>query len=266
MTASVSASGAPLTLAFTPIAGPAEGPLVVLGPSLGSSTALVWERVIPLLTAAGYRVTAWDLPGHAGSAPADGAFTVADIADAVAAGVADQAADGFFSAGVSLGGATGLELVLRHPDVVRAAAIVASGPKIGEAAGWHERAALVRAQGTGVLVEPTAGRWYSEGFRRDHADEVARQVAAVGATDDESYARCCEALASFDVIDRLGEIATPLSALWGRWDVVVGQELNEMLAAAVQNGEAHGIAAAHIPSVEAPEETAELLLATFARG
>ena len=85
-------------------------------------------------------------------APRAEPFTVADLADAVAAAIGALGAERVLYAGVSLGGATGLELLLRHPDLVDAAAIVASGAQLGDPAGWHERAAQVRAQSTSSLI------------------------------------------------------------------------------------------------------------------
>ncbi len=40
-----------------------SGPLLVLGPSLGSDCAILWELVVPYL-ADRYRLVSWDLPGH----------------------------------------------------------------------------------------------------------------------------------------------------------------------------------------------------------
>jgi len=100
-------------ISLTAPVGPEGAPLVVLGPSLGTSTIL-WDDVVPLL-ADDHRVSAWDLPGHGAGPVAREAFSVADLADAVATAVPDET---FFYAGVSLGGATGLELALRHGDRV----------------------------------------------------------------------------------------------------------------------------------------------------
>lgn len=47
--------------------GPAGGPVLVLGPALGTSTA-VWDGVAPGL-AATHRVVRWDLPGHGARPP-----------------------------------------------------------------------------------------------------------------------------------------------------------------------------------------------------
>ena len=65
-------------LTLTPTIGPAGAPLIVLGPSLGTSTIL-WDEVVPEL-AARYRVPAWDLPGHGASAPT----TASEIAPSIA--------------------------------------------------------------------------------------------------------------------------------------------------------------------------------------
>ena len=129
-------------IALTEPIGPDGAPLLVLGPSLGTSTIL-WENTIPAL-AERYRVVAWDLPGHGASGPARDSFTVADLADAVAEAVRGLGADRILYAGVSLGGAVGQELCLRHPDLLRAAAIIASGAQIGDPQAWHDRAAQVR--------------------------------------------------------------------------------------------------------------------------
>ena len=66
------------------------------------------------------------------------------------------------------------------------------------------RAKLVRAEGTAAVVAGSAGRWFAPGFG-DREPEVADQLlGALRATDDESYARACEALATFDKIQGFG--------------------------------------------------------------
>jgi 3-oxoadipate enol-lactonase len=250
------------TIALTAPAGPDDAPLLVLGPSLGTSTIL-WENALPVL-AARYRVVAWDLPGHGSSPAATEPFTVADLADAVAAAIRALDADQALYAGVSLGGATGLELGLRHPDLVSALAIVASGAQLGEPTGWHERAATVRAQSTSVLVIPSAQRWFAPGSIEREPDLSGRLLHALRDADAESYALCCEALAAYDVRERLGEIGAPVVALWGEHDAVAPEAKALEIATGVVNGRAEMIAdVAHLPPAEAPAATAAALLAFF---
>ena len=250
------------TIALTAATGPDDAPLLVLGPSLGTSTIL-WENALPVL-AARYRVVAWDLPGHGSSPAATEPFTVADLADAVAAEIRALGAGRVLYAGVSLGGATGLELGLRHPDLVSALAIVASGAQLGEARGWHERAETVRSQSTSVLIIPSAQRWFAPGSIEREPDLSGRLLHALRDADAESYALCCEALAAYDVRGRLGEIGAPVVALWGEHDAVAPEAKALEIAGGVVRGRAEMIAGvAHLPPAEAPAATATALLAFF---
>lgn len=247
---------------LTPIVGPEGAPLLVLGPSLGTSTIL-WESAAPLLRER-FRIAAWDLPGHGDSPAASEPFTVGELADAVAAAVRDRDERSILYAGVSLGGATGLELALRHPDLVAAAAIVASGAQLGTPEAWRERAATVRAQSTSVLIIPSAQRWFAPGSMEREPDLSGRLLHALQNADDESYARCCEALADYDVRGRLGEIRMPVLALWGEHDAVAPQAKADEIARGVADGRAVMLpGVAHLPPAEDAAATAAALLDYF---
>ena len=74
-------------------------------------------------------------------------------------------------AGVSVGGAVGLQLAARRPGRSRRVAALASAPRLGEPERWAERAELVRR---GRARRPwstgSAGRWFAPGFlERDPA-------------------------------------------------------------------------------------------------
>ncbi|MCT2084791.1 alpha/beta hydrolase [Microbacterium enclense] len=240
--------------------GPAEAPLVVLGPSLGTSTIL-WEDVVPLL-ADDYRVAAWDLPGHGAGLVATGPFSVADLADAVAAAVPDET---FLYAGVSLGGATGLELALRHGPRLRAAAIVASGAKLGDPESWADRAAQARTQSTSSLIIGSAQRWFAPESMARRPELSGRLLHVLQDADDESYARCCEALAAYDVRPSLGEIEVPVLAAWGEFDAVAPEDKAVEIASGVAHGRMVRIDdTGHLPPAEQPEAVASVLRSFFA--
>ena len=248
---------APVIAATAPV-GPEGAPLVVLGNSLGTSSIL-WEDVVPLL-APDYRVLAWDLPGHGASLAASEAFSVADLADAVAEVISEAGAGRVLYAGVSLGGAAGLELLLGHPGLVDAAAIIASGAQLGEPSGWRDRAAQVRAQSTSSLIITSAQRWFADGAIERRPEISGRLLHALQDADDESYALCCEALAAYDVRERLGEIGAPILAVWGEHDFVAPEAKSDEIARGVQAGRSARIdGAAHLPPAEMPEATARLL-------
>jgi 3-oxoadipate enol-lactonase/4-carboxymuconolactone decarboxylase len=192
--------------------GPSSAPPLLLGPSLGTSHAL-WDEIAPELSAA-HRVVRWDLPGHAGS-PADligpGA-SVGDLAALVLALADTLGIDRFAYAGVSLGGAVGLHLAVHHPERLSSLAVLCSSAHFGGEALWRERAERVRREGLEWLVESADARWFTAGFTaprlvRDHRE-----------ADPGAYAACCDALASFDLRDRLGDITVPTLLVAGRQD------------------------------------------------
>ncbi|MPY60839.1 bifunctional 3-oxoadipate enol-lactonase/4-carboxymuconolactone decarboxylase PcaDC [Streptomyces spongiae] len=192
--------------------GPTTAPPLLLGPSLGTSTAL-WDKVAPELSVT-HRVVRWDLPGH-GSSPAGligpGA-TVDDLAGLVL-GLADSLGiERFAYAGVSLGGAVGLHLAVHHPERVSALAVICSSAHFNGSKPWEERAALVRREGLAQLAESADTRWFTPGFT------VPELVADHRNADPEAYAACCDALAAFDLRDRLPEITAPTLLVAGRQD------------------------------------------------
>lgn len=238
--------------------GAVGAPLLVLGPSLGTSTIL-WDEVAPLLEQR-FRLVAWDLPGHGLSPAAPEPFTVGELADGVAAVLDALGEDRCYYAGDSLGGATGLELARRHPSRVLAVADVCSAAVFGTPDGWTERAATARAQGTAALIVSSAQRWFAPGSIERHPVLSGRLLHALRDADDESYALCCEALAAFDARPWLGEITTPVHVLWGERDVVISHEAASEVARGVQRGGFHPVAdAGHLAPAEQPAAVAALL-------
>ncbi len=254
------------TIVATPHPSNEDEPLLLLGPSLGSDCAILWELVIPYLRDR-YRLVSWDLPGHGRSPAMDEPFTIAELADAVAAIPGELGASSAYHAGVSIGGGTGLELALRHPDRFEKVALVCSNYRLGGDAWpttWIERAALVRAQSTSALIIASTQRWFTPESIVAHADTVGRLLHALQDADDAAYIRCCEALAEFDREDRLPEIAVPVLNLWGDQDATISRASAEKLAATVQNGRLVVVeGAAHLATVDQPEAVARELIAFF---
>jgi pimeloyl-ACP methyl ester carboxylesterase len=245
-------------LTATPLAGSSQAAdVLIVGPSLGTSVEALWSRCAAMLP---FEVVGWDLPGHGRSRPAAEAFSVPDLADAVrhlAQGVAGGR-DTWY-AGVSLGGAVGLELAL-DPGPFGAVAVLASAPKIGDAAAWRERADLVRRAGTEVMVEGSALRWFAPGFTDREPAVAAALLTSLSGTQRESYALACEALASFDLRDRIGGTQVPLLVAAGQHDPVVPP------------GQARSVASdafvvisgcSHLPPAEDPAAVAGVLTSFF---
>jgi 3-oxoadipate enol-lactonase len=240
-----------------------DKPLLVVGPSLGTSSVL-WAQTGSLL-GNDFDVVAWDLPGHGVSPEASETFSVADLADAVVE-LVDSIAPGekFHYAGVSLGGATGLQLGIKHGDRLKSLSVQCTGAKIGTPEGWLERAETVRTQGTPVMIQGSAERWFAPGFMDREPEVSSRLLHALRDADRFSYAFCCEALAAFDVRDQLGSISVPTQAVAGALDTVAPPSFAQEVATGITAGGGTASAAtlegvAHLAPAEAPAHVAELL-------
>lgn len=240
-----------------------SGDLLVLGPSLGTST-LLWQEAARLL-AERFRIIGWDLPGHGRSPAATAPFSLGELADAVAELTSQLSATRFLYAGDSVGGAVGLELGLRHPECVVALADICSAAKFGTSEAWAERAAVARSQGTAALVVQSAQRWFAPGSIEERPEVSQALLRALRTADDESYALVCEALAVFDVRERLGAIATPLLVLVGAHDAAVPEEDSRLVADGVRGARFEVIPdAGHLVPAEQPELAATALSGFFA--
>jgi len=234
-------------------------PTLVLGPSLGSTTTSLWHLVAPHL-APHVRLLGWDLPGHGEAAAAVKGFSMGELAAGVKAMVDETVAGEVHYAGVSIAGAVGLQLGHDYPDAFASISIVCSAAKIGTPETWHDRAELVRHQGTDVLEEGSKQRWFGPGFVDAHPGRVAEALDSLRATDAGSYAFACEALADYDLTDELGRITAPLLAVAGEHDGVCPPAAAEALATGVANGRSAVVpGAAHLTPLEAPETIAGLI-------
>lgn len=247
------------------LSDPGTGPLLLLGPSLGTSVTALWSSCARRL-AERFHVVGWDLPGHGRSRPAEAPFTLADLAAgalALAEDVLTERGDPggtFHYAGDSVGGAVGLQLLLDAPGRLRSAALICTGAKIGDPAGWAERAAQVRASGTPAMLPGSAERWFVPGFLERQPAVGSALLASLSDADNESYAQVCEALAGFDVRSRLAEIAAPVLAVAGELDPVTPPaSLAEIVAGISGASLAVLPGVSHLAPAEAPDEVARLI-------
>jgi len=207
---------------------------LVLGNSLGTTSATCWGPVVELLPD-DWRAIAFDLPGHGLSAgmsePAPG-LTIADLA----APLLDFVDGPFLFAGDSVGGQIGLQLLLDAPDRVLGAVLCCTGAKIGDDDVWRDRVAQVRASGTASLVTASAQRWFAPGFLEREPERGSDLLHALRETEADGYVAVCGALAAFDVRDRLAEISAPVVAVAGADDPVCPPDSLREIADGVQHG------------------------------
>ncbi|MGW6549339.1 bifunctional 3-oxoadipate enol-lactonase/4-carboxymuconolactone decarboxylase PcaDC [Streptomyces sp. NPDC055051] len=241
--------------------GPEDAPVLVLGPSLGT-TFHMWDRQIPELTR-DRRVVRFDLPGH-GGAPAQPFTSVAELGDRLLATLDHLGVQRFGYAGCSLGGAVGLDLALRAPHRVASLALVATAPRFGTADEFRQRGVVVRTNGLEPMARTAPEQWFTPHFAANQPAIVDWAVQMVRTTDPTCYVAACEALAVFDVRAALGSIGVPALVLVGSEDRVTGPAEARTLVAGIADAKLAVVpGASHLAPVEQPAAVTDLLLEHF---
>ena len=176
--------------------------------------------------------------------------------------VLEQAPEKFIILGTSFGGRVALEVAFAVPQRVQGLVVIGAG--------------------AGVAADPSAGFRRAERLRgsefetvvTEMADMISHMPGAKGPATRASFvamahemggalmARQSEALASrVDLWPRLNEITCPALMLWGREDQFSPAADGLKMSTALLHGRYAEISeCGHFPSLEAPEETADLLL------
>ncbi|WP_067347596.1 alpha/beta fold hydrolase [Streptomyces noursei] len=109
----------------TTVAGPADGPGVLLAHGATGSVRDNYGTLIPALTATGHRVVAPDYPGSGETPRAAGPLELDALADAVVAEAVAAGLETFTVIGFSMGTAVSVRAAARHPERVRGLVLTA---------------------------------------------------------------------------------------------------------------------------------------------
>ncbi|WBB98573.1 3-oxoadipate enol-lactonase [Solwaraspora sp. WMMA2059] len=242
------------------IVGPDGAPVVLLANSLGSTRAM-WDPQVPVLTGAGLRVLRYDTRGHGRSPVPPGPYRLDDLGADVLALLDRLELDRVHVAGVSLGGMTGMWLAGHAAARVDRLVLCCTSALLGPAQAWADRAATVRAEGTGVVADTVAARWFTPGFAARRPDVFAAAREMIAATPAEGYAGCCVAIGQMDLTGLLPRITAPTLVIAGADDPATPPSHSETIVAGIPDATLQIVAdAAHLASVEQADQVSELIL------
>jgi 3-oxoadipate enol-lactonase len=241
------------------IDGPADAPALLLINSLGADLSM-WEPQLPALTQR-FRVIRYDARGHGRSPVPPGRYALDDLGrDALdlldRLGVARA-----HVCGLSLGGMTAMWLAAHAPERVGRLVLLCTSALLGPPEGWADRAAKVRAAGTGAVADAVVARWVTPGFAATHPAELRRLRDMVAATPAIGYAGACAAIEHMDLRRDLPGITAPTLVVAGADDPATPPEHGAAIAAAIPGARLEIIAnAAHLASFEQADTANRLIL------
>ena len=229
--------------------GHEDSPPLLLSNSLGTDLAF-WDPVMPRL-ADYFRVIRMDTRGHGASDAPPGAYTTAMLAEDTLA-VADAAGAGRFAfAGVSMGGAIGLALGIRHPERLTRLMLCHTAASFPRAV-FEERIARIRAGGMAAVVDAVLQRFFTDDFRARESAVFASVRSTLLALDPVGYIGCCCAVRDTDLSDGLASITTPTLVLTGDHDQSTPTEKGRAIAAAIPGARLASLPTAHLSHPEQP--------------
>jgi 3-oxoadipate enol-lactonase len=239
--------------------GPASAPVVLMVGSLGS-TLEMWDPQVAAL-AEHFRVVRFDHRGHGKSPVVPAGFELADLGGDVTLLLDRLGVARAHVVGLSLGGMVGMWLAAHAPERVDRLALLCTSAQLGPASNWTDRAATVRAEGTGAIADAVLERWFTPAFATAHPELMARMREMVAGTPAEGYAACCEVVARMDLTADLPKITAPTLAIAGADDPATPPVHLETILAGVADGRLAVLqSAAHLASTEQASAVNRLLL------
>ena len=237
--------------------GASDKPPLVLLNSIGTDMA-VWDATVPHLLPA-FRVLRMDTRGHGASDAPPGDYSLAQLADDVAATMAAAGIDTAAVAGVSLGGMVAMQLALDHPERVSALALICTSAAMDPAI-WATRIETVREKGTAAISDLAVGRFLSPAYAAQHPEIADSLKHTIAAQSDAGYAGAGAAIRDMALADRIAAIAVPALVVTGDADVstpFAGH--GDGLMATLADARHVPLSSAHLPPIEAPSALAATL-------
>ncbi|MNX94637.1 3-oxoadipate enol-lactonase 2 [compost metagenome] len=231
-----------------------DGPWVVLAHALGANLSL-WDDTARHL-APRYRILRYDLRGHGGSDAPIGSYTMARLADDVAALMDTLEIPQAHFCGVSVGGMIGQTLGVRHAERLLSLTLVDTQDHTPMTAHpmWANRIGQAEAHGMAGMVNATLERWLTAGFREAHPEAVERVRRMLLGTPVEGYVGVAQAIVAFDLSEAIGRIHCPTLVIVGENDEGAPVSMAQSIASKIHGAKLEVLPeAAHLPFLEQPE-------------
>jgi 3-oxoadipate enol-lactonase len=254
-------------LSFTQHPAPRPGaPRLALIHSLALDRT-VWDGVVTRLKDEAEILT-FDCRGQGKSPRTPGPYTTELFARDLAELFDHLGWDRAVVAGCSMGGNVAQTFAAEYPQRVSALALIDTTAWYGAdaAAKFKERAEIARTKGLRGMIDFQLTRWFSDGFRANHAEVLKRMTDIFVANDVDCYGASCELLGAADTRAQLGSFKMPTAIVVGEEDYATPVAMARQLHEAIPQSTLNIIAGArHLTPIEFPDRIAAELRGLLAR-
>lgn len=215
-----------------------------------------WAHNQPVLSAAGFRTVAWDMPGY-GDSSAISPCTNALLANALKKLIVHIGARRNVLLGHSMGGMVAQELAALHPSLVHGLVLYSTSPAFGKPDGaWQQQFLESRFAplDQGLGMDGLARKIVPAMFAPDAAPaRLAQAAALMGRVPADSYRAALSAIVSFNRLAELASIRVPTLCLAGELDLNAPPAVVEKMASRITGAQYACLpAVGHIANIEQP--------------
>jgi len=227
----------------------------------------VWEEMLAACAASGLCAAAIDAPGFGGTPPLGATLQMDSLADLAACALDVLGAKRAAITGCSMGGYAAMAFAKRHPDRLSAVALVctrANADSPEARANREKQARLALEKGAQAFT----GDFVPKLVAKEADAAVLKRVGSLAArATAQGIADALRGMAARpDRTPELGQWKWPTLVIAGENDQLISRGESAALAAGIPGAKLQVMPkVGHLPMIEAPRETAQLLVAHLQR-
>ena len=230
--------------------GPEQGNVIMFSNSLAADISM-WDKQVPTLIKAGFRVLRYDSRGHGLSAVPPGPYSIELLASDAVGLMDNLGLDKVHFCGISMGGMVGQMLSARHGNRLISLTLSSTAAHIPPREIWDERIETVRNHGLGAVVDATIDRWFTKAGQELLHDKVEKVRQMILNTPVDGYCACCAAIRDMDQRNSLRTISIPVLVLVGEYDLGTPVSASEFIHERIASSRLKVIShAAHLVNME----------------
>ncbi|MEZ5810123.1 MAG: 3-oxoadipate enol-lactonase [Rhizobiaceae bacterium] len=238
--------------------GGADRPVIVFSNSLGTDFR-IWDEVVARLGHA-FRVIRYDKRGHGLSEAPPQPYAMTDHVGDLAALLDHLDVRRAAIVGLSVGGMIAQGIAALRPDLVSALVLCDTSHRIGTEELWNARIEAVNGDGIASIADAIMERWFTPEYRSPDNPDYVGYLAMLTRTTVDGYAGTSAAIRDADLTESSRALSLPVLCIVGDQDGATTPDVVRSTAALIDGAGFEIVEnAGHLPCIEQPARTAELI-------
>jgi 3-oxoadipate enol-lactonase len=230
------------------IEGSEDKPVLMLAHPIATNLHF-WDPQAPALIEH-FRLLRYDSRGHGLTTADHGPYSIERLGRDALAIMDAQGIEKAHWLGLSMGGMTGLWLLINARERIGRSVLAGAAAHIPGPDMWNNRIHMAREGGMEGVAEAAAERWFTKHFRDTEPDKAERVKAMVRAAPLQGYLAACAAIRDTDLREAARSITNKVLVIAGRHDLSTPPGMAALIASSIEGAELIMLDASHLSSIE----------------